>query len=110
MFDYMFWLLAKVRDEILDGLVIPGLDMSYWDFCIYLAIATVVAIVLLNGVRIGGISSSSSSKEEKYRDVLRERERVKVSARNQAISESKQSPKVSSDIELFEKMLNRPEE
>lgn len=61
--DTLLELLTYIRVELLEKVYIPGLGISYWHFLIYLAVASVVVTVLVNGVRLG--HRSGDSKEEK---------------------------------------------
>ena len=81
MISNILWLLEYVRENIFEAFILPELEISYWDFCIYLAILGVVIVVLVNAVKVSGGQAQFSSKEEKYRNVLREREQVKHSER-----------------------------
>lgn len=54
MISNFIWLMKLVRTKILEGLILPELDISYWDFCIILAVVGIVATVLINAVKISG--------------------------------------------------------
>ena len=82
MLDTLFWMLEQVRSKILEGFIIPELNISYWEFCIYSAIVGVVVTVLINGVKVSGASQSYSVREGKYQETLRQRERVKADERS----------------------------
>ena len=60
--DAFFELMTMVREGILEQLIIPGLGISYWKFCIYLLVIGVVATVLINGVRVSSDKASRSSR------------------------------------------------
>lgn len=79
MVSYVIWLLKLVRTEILEGLTLPELDISYWDFCIILAVVGIVATVLINSVRISG----SVDKENVY-DKEKQRHKQRLRARDDA--------------------------
>ena len=81
MLDSLFWMLEQVRTKILEGFIIPDLDISYWEFCIYSAIVGVVVTVLINGVKVSGSAQNYSVREGKYHETLRQRERVKADER-----------------------------
>lgn len=82
MISYILWLLEYVREEILEKFILPELNISYWDFCVYLAIIGVVIVVLINSVKVSGTQAQFSSKESKYHETLRQRERVKADERS----------------------------
>jgi len=63
MISNFIWLMNLVRTEILEGLILPELNISYWEFCIYLAVVGVVATVLINSVRVGGGAVASSARK-----------------------------------------------
>ena len=65
MLSNIFWLLNYVRENILEAFILPDLGISYWDFLIYLAIAGVVIVVLINTVQVTGGRSISASKKAK---------------------------------------------
>ncbi len=75
MISNFIWLMKLVRTKILEGLILPELDISYWDFCIILAVVGIVAVVLLNSVRISGGSASSFAKEKKNNSYGKYKER-----------------------------------
>ena len=62
MINNIVWILKNVRENILEQFIIPDLNISYWDFCIYLLIVGLVATVLVNSVR--GISGRAASSEK----------------------------------------------
>lgn len=104
MLDNIFWLLELVRDQILKKFIIPDLDISYWEFCIYGALVAVVVTVLVNAVKVSGSGSAYSSKENRYQETLRQRERVKADERqkikNGSVNDS------GHDWDAFERHLN----
>ena len=64
-----FDLMTMVREGILEKLIIPGLGISYWKFCIYLLVIGVVATVLINGVRVSSDKAARSPRRsERHRD------------------------------------------
>lgn len=65
MISSFIWLMKLVRTEILEGLILPELDISYWDFCIILCVVGIVATVLINGVRIGGSAAIGTDERRK---------------------------------------------
>lgn len=72
MISYFIWLMKLVRTEILEGLTLPELEISYWDFCIILAVVGIVATVLINSVRISGAAEKENVYEkEKHRSKQR---------------------------------------
>ena len=103
MISNILWLLRHVREEIFEKFILPELEISYWDFCIYLSIISVVIVVLINAVKVSGGQSQFSSKEESYRNTLRERERVKADERNKIRNGSSGS---AINHDAFEKHLN----
>lgn len=50
--DIYFDLIELVRTEILEQFMIPGLGISWWRFAIYMALATIVVVALVNAVRV----------------------------------------------------------
>lgn len=100
----MFWLLKYVRENILEKFILPELNLSYWEFCIYLAIAGVVIVVLVNAVQVSGSLNLNSRKENNYHQVLRQRERVKADERSKIRNGS--SSTGSYNLDKFEEMLN----
>lgn len=62
-------LLTYIRVELLEKVFIPGLGISYWHFLIYLAVASVVVTVLVNGVRIGSSAAATKKEDKPSRDV-----------------------------------------
>ena len=104
MISYLIWLMNLVRTEILEGLNLPELDISYWDFCIILAVVGIVATVLLNCVKISG----SADKENVY-EKEKNKSRQRLRAWDDAKSEHNQSKLNSGsiDVNAFEERLNR---
>lgn len=113
MITTFLWIMKYVREEILEKFILPELGISYWDFCLYLAIAAIVITLLVNSIRVSGNASFASSVKEKneknYQNVLRERERVKADERlNIKKENSSQSQNYAAyDLDKFEEMLNR---
>lgn len=68
MIKNFLWLLKYVRTEILESFILPELNISYWDFCIILAVVSIAAVVLLNSVRISGTASIRSNKNRSKDD------------------------------------------
>lgn len=102
MLDNIFWLLELVRTKILEAFIIPDLNISYWDFCIYSAIVGVVVTVLINGVKVSGSAHDYSVREAKYHEILRSRERVKADERENI----KKGKNINSpDIDAFKNKL-----
>lgn len=79
MISYFLWLMNLVRTKILEGLNLPELDISYWDFCIILAVVGVVATVLINSVHIGGSAAVSSGEKRRADKQRLQAEREKKS-------------------------------
>lgn len=77
MISDLIWILKTIREELLEKFMLPELNISYWDFCIYLAMAAIVITVLINSVKVSGSGLSNVKSEKAYRNTLRERERVK---------------------------------
>ena len=68
-----------VRENILEEFVLPELNISYWEFLIYLALVGVVATVLVNGVRVGGGAAASSARKreaDSYKNYKEKRQRA----------------------------------
>lgn len=103
MISNFLWMLNYIREHLLEAFILPELNISYWDFCIYLAIIGVVIVVLVNAVKVSGGQTQFSSKENSYRNTLRERERVKADERNKIRNGS---PGSSVDYDVFENYLN----
>ena len=105
MITNFLWLMNYVRENILEKFILPELEISYWEFLIYLAIVGVVATVLINSVQISGNSSFNAKRESEYRDVLRGRERVKADER----AKIKRGNKLDSDKSwsIDERILNK---
>lgn len=59
--DIYFDLIELVRTEILEQFMIPGLGISWWRFAIYMALATVVVVALVNAVRVTSGKASGQS-------------------------------------------------
>ena len=59
----LFDIMAMVREDILEKLIIPGIGISWWKFSIYLLIIGVVVTVLVNGVRVSSGRAASSSRQ-----------------------------------------------
>lgn len=105
MISNFFWLMNFVRQNILEEFILPELDISYWDFCIILAVVGIVATVLLNSVRIG-----ASSQVENVYDKEKHKSKERMRAWDDAKAEynrSKGGLGSNIDYDLFEKMLNR---
>ncbi len=60
--DTLFSLMDTIRTQILEQLEIPGLGISWWKFCIYLLIISVVVTVLINAVKVSGSSAGKSAR------------------------------------------------
>ncbi len=56
--------LNMLRVDILDRFEIPGIGVSYWDFIIGCAIASIVITVLINTVRIGSVNYANSKRDK----------------------------------------------
>lgn len=61
------WLLEYVRENILEKFMLPQLDISYWDFLIYLALASIVIVVLVNKVRLSAIQGDNARANIRYK-------------------------------------------
>lgn len=59
--DIYFDLIELVRTEILEQFMIPGLGISWWRFAIYMALATIVVVALVNAVRVTSGKASGHS-------------------------------------------------
>ncbi len=68
MLDNLFWILNEIRTKIL-SFEIPQLGISYWDFCIYLAVAGIAITVLVNAVNV----SADRPRKEKIERERKER-------------------------------------
>lgn len=103
MISYFIWLMKLVRTKILEGLILPELDISYWDFCIILAVVGVVATVLINSVRISG----SVNKENVYeKEKQRSKERMRAWEDAKAEHNNSRQVRTSYNLDLFEEQLN----
>lgn len=49
MLENFLSILTSVRENILEAFIIPGLNISYWDFCLSLLIIGLIIKVLVNG-------------------------------------------------------------
>ena len=79
MLDTLFWMLEQVRTKILEGFIIPELNISYWEFCIYSAIVVVVVTVLINSVQVSSGAAMTERQQRKLNAKNLERERVRNS-------------------------------
>lgn len=104
MISNFFWLMKLVRTEILEGLILPELDISYWDFCIILAVVGIVATVLINSVRIG-----ASSQTENVYDKEKHKSKERLRAWDDAKLEHNSSKNGGGSIDYskVEEMLNK---
>lgn len=67
MLDNLFYILNTVREEILEGFIIPQLGLSYWEFLCLLAIVGIVITVLVNSVRVSGSAAVNQSKRNSFK-------------------------------------------
>lgn len=65
MIETFVWILKSVRENILEKFMLPGLGISYWDFCISLLIVGLLITVLVNGVKSSKRSENVSSDKPK---------------------------------------------
>lgn len=72
-------LIKIIRVNVLEKFILPGLETSYWSFFIGLAIAAIVITVLINTVRIGSVSYSSSKERARQRDLNEQRRSIRSS-------------------------------
>lgn len=79
MITDFLWLMELVRTKILEGLILPELNISYWDFCILLAAVGIVAVVLVNSVRVGGSAAIGSDERRRADEQKRRNEEQKKS-------------------------------
>ena len=107
MISNLLWILKYIREELLEKFMIPELNISYWDFCIYLAMAAVVIAVLVNSVKVSGTVSSNAKSEKAYRNTLRERERVKHNERQKLKNTNNNSGGFNSDFKISDELLAR---
>lgn len=77
MISDILWLLTLIREKILEVFILPELEISYWDFIIYMALAAVVITVLINGVRVSG-SANVREGEKRERRAARAAERKEM--------------------------------
>lgn len=75
MIKNIVWILKTVRTELLEKFIIPDLNISYWDFCIYLLIVGVVATVLINSVSVAGGKAASVGKQKDLKEKRSRNER-----------------------------------
>lgn len=81
--DSLYELLTMIREDVLEKVVIPGLGISYWKFCIYLLIIGVVVTVLINGVRISsGREAGIRNEAERHKRYMSRRGQARASRRN----------------------------
>ena len=73
MLDTFFWMLEQVRIKILEGFIIPELNISYWEFCIYSAIVGVVVTVLINSVQVSSGAAMTERQQRKLNSKKLER-------------------------------------
>ena len=70
MISNLLWMLKYIREELLEKFMIPELNISYWDFCIYLAMAAIVITVLVNSVKVSGsVASNAKSERMRHRNI-----------------------------------------
>lgn len=50
--DWFLNMLNVIRERILEALVIPGLGISWWHFCIIILVLGIVITALINAVRV----------------------------------------------------------
>ena len=50
--DIYFDLISLVRTEILEKFMIPGLGISWWRFAVYMALASIVVVALVNVIKV----------------------------------------------------------
>ena len=93
MLENLFYILNTVREKILEGFIIPGLNMSYWEFLCMLAIVGIVITVLINSVQVG---AGHGARLEN----IKEKERARVSVRK-----SSNSSGSSQTVDLYEKYM-----
>lgn len=96
MLENLFYILNTVREKILEGFIIPGLNMSYWEFLCMLAIVGIVITVLVNSVQVGAGRGARS-------EDINEKERARVSVRKS--SNSSGLSHSSSELDLYEKFM-----
>ena len=65
MIENILFILNNVRENVLESFIIPGLNISYWDFCISLLIVGLLITVLVNGVKSSNRSKNNSSDKPK---------------------------------------------
>lgn len=65
MIEYFIWLMSHIREQIFERFIIPGLNVSYWDFCIALLVIGLLITVLVNGVKARNGSHQKPSKKSK---------------------------------------------
>lgn len=107
MISNLFWMLNYIRENLLEKFILPELGISYWEFCIYLAMAAVVITVLINSVKVSGTVSSNAKSEKAYRNILRERERVKYDERQKLKNNNNDSGGFNSVFKLSDELLSR---
>jgi len=67
MIDNLLYILKYIRENLLEKFNIPGLEMSYWEFLIMLAIVGIVITVLINAVQVSGSSAVKQSKINSFK-------------------------------------------
>lgn len=68
--DTLFTMLNTIRTQVLEYLTIPGLGISWWQFCLILLTMGIVIKVLLNAVTVSGSSLASRGRDEARWDRL----------------------------------------
>lgn len=65
MISSFLWIMNYVREEILEKFILPEIGISYWEFCIYLAIAAIVITLLINSIKVSSQKGQSAGKSNK---------------------------------------------
>lgn len=73
--EWFLNMLHVIREQILEGLVIPGLGISWWHFCIIILVLGIVITALINAVRVSSSASVSYARAEERRRNARQRRR-----------------------------------
>lgn len=66
--DTLFTMLNTIRTQILEYLTIPGLGISWWQFCLILLTMGIIIKVLVNVVRVSGSGAAHSGRYRSRHD------------------------------------------
>lgn len=69
---FLFKLLKDIREKILEKIIIPGIDISWWEFVLGLIVVSILVTVLINAVKVTGDNAFGGG------HVAREREKARA--------------------------------